>query len=168
MSSYQCSVATSFIREANYVLLLTSQAVFPHCIFKIWVLFSFRSPFFTWVVALRCLYSKFCPPPFPLQQALPPILQSILAVLAISSNSSFPRYILSLEASSLITFSHFLCPWGALKVFKLLYCTFFSLPRRKFESKEWHVINHMQIHACLLFSPKHSFMEKTQIFKLKA
>lgn len=108
---HQCSLATFFIREVSYIFLLTSCIIFLHCIFKRWVSFYFSS-IFHMGCGLRYLYSKICPPLFPLWKTL--IQQSIVTVLVISSNHSFPGSILSLEASSLTTFPHFLCPWVAL------------------------------------------------------
>lgn len=114
MSHIPVFTGTSFVREANYILLLTSHTVLPFRICKIWASFSFLHPLLTRVVHLKCLYSKFCRPPFLGFLGLPPSPQFVLIILAISSNPCCAGSILSLEASSLITFFHFLCPWAAL------------------------------------------------------
>lgn len=115
MSHIPVFIGTSFVREANHILLLTSHTVLLFRICKIWASFSFLHALLTRIVPLKCLYSKICHPPFLGFLGLPPSPQFVLIILAISSNPCCPGSVLSLEASSLITFFHFLCPWAALQ-----------------------------------------------------
>lgn len=129
---------------------------------------TFFPPFFRWVVALRCLYSKFCPLSFPPNTSTPSYSQSVLTVLAISRNSSFPGSILSLEAFPLITFPHFLCTCVALQSpqTSMLHLFFFYLGRNlKTESYMWLIT--CKFIWFFFFPPKHSFMEQTDFLNLR-